>query len=353
WLRNCIDTHPKCGAGQSSMDSVAMLPTRVIDVGPSDGSQEPRLLISNGKRAPYVSFSHRWGGSQHTYKLSHDTLLAWQQEIPLASLPRTFRDSVHVTRELQQHYLWIDSLCIIQPTPGDDSDWQKEGAMMGDIYRNSVCNIAATMAKNSHSGFLTERPGARYPLRPCKIQDNGNEDLFVLPPRPDFLEIVNNAPLNRRAWVLQERMLSPRVLHWAPEGMFWQCTKTWASEDAPDSLIYEDPDDVTGVQILTMTTHNATTWEWFRLIEDYTSRGMTNDADKLPALSGISKIIGSNTGSRYYAGLWQHPVTKRLSLMWQSDPTILTTPRRPKSYVAPSWSWASVAGAIRYSTARG
>lgn len=371
WLRNCVDSHPKCGAGQSSVDSMVMLPTRVIDVGPLDGSQEPRLLISDGKRAPYISLSHCWGGSQHTCKLSHDTLLTWQQGIPLASLPRTFRDAVHVTRKLEQRYLWIDSLCIIQPTPDDDSDWQKEGAVMGDIYRNSICNIAATVAKNSHSGFLTERPGARYLLKPCKLQDINNKGIYVLPPQPSFSEIVDNAPLNRRAWVLQERMLSPRILHWAPEGMFWQCTKTWASEDAPDGLMYEDPGDVAGVDILTLTTYNATTWEWFRLIENYTNRGMTNDADKLPALSGISRIIGSNTGSRYYAGLWLHPTAKQLNdfrpaqasgapelsftagLMWQSDSTISNTPRRPKSYVAPSWSWASVVGAIRYSSARG
>ncbi|OCK85850.1 HET-domain-containing protein [Lepidopterella palustris CBS 459.81] len=370
WLTNCLRNHPKCGAAGGFSDLAPRLPTRVIDVGPADGSQEPRLVLSSGKTGTYVSLSHCWGLTQHTCKLSHEAVQTWQQGISMSDLPRTFRDAIYITRKLNERYIWIDSLCIIQPIPGDNSDWQREGARMGEIYRNAICNIAASAARDSDAGIFTQRSGAKYPVTPCRLQeDNDNATgLFILPPLPDFTDSVSYAPLNRRAWVLQERMLSPRILHWAPESLFWQCTKTWASESAPDGLIYDDPDDVTGVNILTLTDHRATTWEWAPLIEDYTRRGITNDTDKLPALSGIARIIHLNTGFHYHAGLWQSPVRKLLGeyksaanligaaelsltagLMWQSDPTILNNPRRPTSYVAPSWSWASVVGSIHYS----
>lgn len=97
------------------------LPTRVIDVG--DDSREPRLHISSeGEIGEYVSLSHCWGRSQHSCKLSYQTLEQWQRSIPLSILPRNFYEAIFITRKLGQRFLWIDSLCIVQPTPGDDRD---------------------------------------------------------------------------------------------------------------------------------------------------------------------------------------------------------------------------------------
>jgi hypothetical protein len=44
----------------------------------------------------------------------------------LESLPKTFRDSIQVTRALGYKYIWIDSLCIIQST----ADWERESVKM-------------------------------------------------------------------------------------------------------------------------------------------------------------------------------------------------------------------------------
>lgn len=52
------------------------------------------------------------------------------------------------------HYIWIDSLCIIQ---GDPDDWLKESALMQKVYRNSFLNISATAAENSGDGLYSER----------------------------------------------------------------------------------------------------------------------------------------------------------------------------------------------------
>jgi hypothetical protein len=37
------------------------LPTRVIDVGPGDGSESPYLFITEGRSGRYAALSHCWG----------------------------------------------------------------------------------------------------------------------------------------------------------------------------------------------------------------------------------------------------------------------------------------------------
>lgn len=73
--------------------------------------------------------------------------------IPVPQLPKTFRDAILITRELQIRYLWIDSLCIIQDSP---SDWTKHVSEMAHIYHNGVLTLAAGASSDDDGGFFTE-----------------------------------------------------------------------------------------------------------------------------------------------------------------------------------------------------
>src|SRR5436190_20538874 len=88
---------------------------------------------------PYVTLSHRWGGA-NIFKLTKHTYNALLKGILVRSLPKTFREAVQVTRALGAGFLWIDSLCIFQDSP---DDWREQGGIMGYIYLNGWCNIAA------------------------------------------------------------------------------------------------------------------------------------------------------------------------------------------------------------------
>ena len=58
WLSTCCTEHSHC----RKPDLEIPLPTRVIDVGPPDGSLEPVLLESKDMIGLYVTLSHCWGG---------------------------------------------------------------------------------------------------------------------------------------------------------------------------------------------------------------------------------------------------------------------------------------------------
>jgi hypothetical protein len=56
-------------------------------------------------------------------------------------------------------------MCIIQDSV---ADWKKESATMGEIYKKSLCNIAATAAKNGRAGnFLKRNP---FLAQPCRVK---------------------------------------------------------------------------------------------------------------------------------------------------------------------------------------
>jgi len=152
WMRSCRENHPGC---RNAPRGVLELPTRLVNVGPSDGSQNPKLVVPpRGDRAvEYLTLSHCWGGAD-IYKLTSDTFSTLLSGLSLETLSKTFKDAIIITRCLGFRYIWIDSLCIFQDSP---SDWDHEAACMGSVYRNSICTIAALESVDGNGGCFAQR----------------------------------------------------------------------------------------------------------------------------------------------------------------------------------------------------
>ena len=163
----------------------------------------------------WATLSHRWGTAPSSKKLLHTNLQAWKRDIPDSDLRQTFRDAIHICRNLDIEYIWIDSLCIIQDSR---EDWQYECSRMEWVYALSRCNITATAATDDDGGCFKARSAeSDLPLRlvirnPSSDHDqSAHEDrrypayeTFDLHETQTWLNGVERAPVNRRAWVLQE-----------------------------------------------------------------------------------------------------------------------------------------------------
>ena len=86
-------------------------------------------------------------------------------------IPKTFQDAITVTRYLGFHYIWIDSLCIVQD---DNEDWARESAKMSSIYANAVLTIAASAAADDTYGFLHQRQHVGVQIYPYQIHQTGH-----------------------------------------------------------------------------------------------------------------------------------------------------------------------------------
>lgn len=80
------------------------------------------------------------------------------------------------------------------------------------------------------------------------------------------------------------------------------------------------------------------------LIETFTQLDITNELDRLPALSGIT----SGRQDEYLAGMWRSLLIESLHWYPISNPARSSMARRTLQYRAPTWSWASVEAPIRH-----
>jgi hypothetical protein len=155
-----------------------------------------------------------------------------RQEIGWDDLPQTFRNAVIVTRALGIRYLWIDSICIIQQHKGchkyecdGNRDFDEEAKHMEHYYGRAYRTIATTSANDSTTGFLkTESPKPYFNL----IGITGSS--LYLCEIDDFDGDVSNAEINKRGWILQERALSRRIIHFAKMQTYWECGEGIHSE---------------------------------------------------------------------------------------------------------------------------
>ncbi|KAF3805625.1 hypothetical protein GCG54_00005664, partial [Colletotrichum gloeosporioides] len=149
-------------------------------------------------------------------------------------------EAVEVTRRLGIRYLWIDSLCILQDRD-DLSDWLVEAGLMHKVYSYSYCNISASGARDSSKGLFFQRDPRQSLTKSVTIctEELGLGEDYVdctIVNLEFWSHAVGQCPLNKRGWVLQERLLPPRVLHFGRDQLYWECRDHTAAECYPDGL---------------------------------------------------------------------------------------------------------------------
>jgi Heterokaryon incompatibility protein (HET) len=346
WITTCLNNHTSC----FNTGRVLAYPSRLIHVG-LDG-EDPCLheITSDEQKFDYLTLSHCWGG-QGLLSLTSASLPDFKHGIPFSSLSKNFQDAVGIVRKLGYTYLWIDSLCIIQ---NSKEDWKHESELMGDIYRNSVCTIAATASKDGDGGCFRLRSTLRN--LPCRLWDDEGHEIRVDVER-DFVAKryrleVNSGPLNARAWVLQERILSPRILHYSETSVYWDCQEAHCSDTgyqiSDDSFLSWGfgTGDIRLFDKESLSSEENFSDRWQSSVERYSSMKLTVQSDRLIAFAGIIKYIEEVTGMECTFGLWKKHFIEHL--LWRVEDSS-TGSARQISMKMPSWSWASIEnGSIRY-----
>lgn len=347
-LDECSSQHPACCS--NCILEHPFLPTRVLDLGDldydGDLSQSPMLLLTQGDmRGEYACLSHCWGPPEaKPLESTTGTVGKYQTDgIPWSKLPKTFQEAIVFTRKLGIRYLWIDSLCIVQ---NDADDWFKEAGRMATTYENATLTIAAAASSSSQEGlYRTSMPSWRLDGRTC-VRRCADPVFFEhqYTRNPDFLDRV--APLLRRAWVLQERLISRRLLHFTPLELVFECysgNKTesgfcWVDSAAKHSLSELNKPETEGTGSSTPDLVSFMKM-WRRLVEDFTHLQLTRNEDTLPAMAGLAKktmALTAQSQDDYLAGLWRQTFVE--DMMWQRRLSVRAIERINNN--VPSWSWA-------------
>lgn len=349
WLNECLESHPNCPKPDSQYK-----PTRLIEIIAADDRDIVSAIRLHVKdfEAPerYTALSYCWGGNQ-TFTATKESLSNLVHDIPLQNLPKTIKDAVITTNKLGIRFLWVDSLCIIQD---DDEDQAREIPEMPKIYGNSSLTIIAARASHAGEGFLQDRDVTSIHAGSSEVQYRGPDDTLgsiVLCRELD----KKDEPIEKRAWTLQERLLSSRILEYGIYKVSWICPTVinddgWKAKEGGTQVdrvlneIVNSRDESVEPKI----GRRAFSDSWRKTVASYTSRSLTFPADRMRAISGIANAYGTYGRTlhyKYLAGLWTSDLPG--SLLWTirktlDDPPYYQPQPRPKTHRYPSWSWVSV-----------
>ena len=209
--------------GHTKCKPVPFAPLRLLTVGLNGESIKLVERDTTTVRAEYTTLSYCWGSSIHLCT-TKETLPTFREGIPLDLIPKTLADAIYITRALGIPHLWIDALCIVQD---DEEEWQHEAANMFKIYQGSQLTISAVQSRDSSQGC--------FPFNECNPQnaqvffrtrpdDSNGHRSIVRVYRGDIRDstMVDSA-ISSRGWILQEQLLSPRLVFVMQSEVHWHC----------------------------------------------------------------------------------------------------------------------------------
>lgn len=277
-------------------------------------------------------------------------------------------------------------------------------ADMTRIYSQAAVTIIASRSGRAIDGFLGEinltsqtRLAVRLPFR-CSGQERvyGSAYLTQIDGTRDMSE-----PIETRAWTLQERYLSKRIIEFGSIQTRWTCTTSslaastattkcsdayadgWKwdrnSGDHPSEMMYIHTDllaDLVGFAQNRSSAAWVREWldsRWETVLDEYTPRLLSVPTDRILGIAGVAEIFlshfrqeGQNKTEEYLAGMWRSSLPRTLCWHVGFEKGIKSSrrPERivsgasigllrvPKIYQGPSWSWAAVNCQVSFTLSR-
>lgn len=339
WKKDCFTKHgDKC-----------CNPFKIHHVSPAwliDTANE--CLVPGTDISDFVTLSYRWGDSA-AFRLNRDLLPTLLKPGSLsldqlgAKLPPGIRHAMQLVREIEERYLWVDSVCIVQD---DKTHSTEQLRLMGAIYSSAILTIVASDG-DATEGILGLKGSS--PSREFKQE--------VIPVFENEKAIVRQLPvLNRlsgcsvyfdRGWTFQEFYLSKRRLIFANNQLQWSCScanfheDLISTEDASGSRKYANR------SLSTLLNGQPDFGNLSGLLSEYNYRQLTYPEDALPGISGLLALLSRSFEGGFLFGLPETCFDS--ALMWRTSSSVERTRREDSGRTnlfdcaspLPSWSWIS------------
>lgn len=326
WLDRCERLH----ASDCKPQYTAQLQEiRLIDV-------ESRVVVIYPKlHCEYLALSYVWGGvEQQSFKIG--------ASLPEGRLPQTIEDAMLCARMLGKRYLWVDAVCIDQM---DEADKRKQIDLMWSIYRGAWLTVIALSSKSADEGLA--RLGSRPAFSQLRCKINGKNLVGLM---PTLTQQIWVSPWGRRAWTLQEALLSPRSLYLSNHQLYFECNAMQCCESLDQSsswahnldcntksqeqswITFIKTQNGPGCLTNSLDSPGHRLIHWGAKLTLYSYRSMTKDEDALNAFTGVLQQLETMYDSGFFGGLPQADF--HWGLLWQAQ----SQPQRRPGF--PSWSWA-------------
>jgi hypothetical protein len=211
-----------------------------------------------------------------------------------STAPATILDAIELVRGVGERYLWVDALCIVQ---GDAASKTTQLAQMGLIYAQASFTIVAAAGTDANAGLPGVRSGTR------NIDQNlllvGDKTLVAVVDNKDYYGRLEKSTWETRAWTMQEKILSKKLLIFTDAQVYWSCwNAVWLEEvvleDVTNIMFARRPASTGPFDVGFSSLKNATKTVYglySSLVNAYLKRRLSFQSDILNAFSGICQAL--------------------------------------------------------------
>ncbi|KAI6043015.1 heterokaryon incompatibility protein-domain-containing protein [Pisolithus marmoratus] len=261
--------------------------------------------------------------------------------LDVSILPATIRDTLHLTRQIGERYLWIDALCILQDSPVDKG---AQICIMDLIYSRAAFTIFAASGQSVS-------PGSRSVTQHIECV----QGLHLTIPLPSLSEALTESNWNTRGWTFQEILLSRRRLVFTKHQMYFECAKDVWCED-----VVAETKTLSSSTVMSLPNYPEASYmtvrNYLTAVAGYSQRRLTVESDIVAAITALLNVLtrnyeptGSDPKKAFPFGMWiRHLDT---SLLWQPslhEALVRRTAADGNHPRWPSWAWTGWKGAVQY-----
>lgn len=262
---------------------------------------------------------------------------------PSIMLPKTVSQAINLTRALDERYLWVDALCIVQ----DAADKIDHLDAMASFFANACLTIVAADGTRADSGFQGLPGISRSRRAPQYAAELLPHRHLIKPHARHVWDDSHLRPWSTRAWTFQESICSRRMLYLAHDTVRWACKqRRWSEESTSvdctrDYATFEQRRlDLASPRLYSSVLPHFE--ELISLINGYNVRKLTYSEDALMAFAGVA----SRLSRKFLGGLLcgMPAFFLDLYLIWRPARRLGPAIARANSVqgtTPPSWSWAA------------
>ncbi|KAI1614696.1 hypothetical protein EDD36DRAFT_493708 [Exophiala viscosa] len=215
---------------------------------------------------------------------------------------------------------------------------QTASSKMMSVFSNASITLAAAGAIDSSGGLLSTFVPA--------MRGTGPDDEKIAVRIAHLHSLGRHDLLDNRGWTFQETALSQRIIIFTDRLLYWECSAISASEHG----LLDDTKRPNAWRVQSLRNLRPQVADrdqllhiWTRLAREYSTRKLTYEKDKIPALAGLTTFFQSLLHEEVVVGLWRKSIVE--GLLWE----VANLPRRFAWIPGiPSWSWLSVTAPIEY-----
>jgi hypothetical protein len=328
WLRICEEHHAD-SCGVSSLFQRQTLSLKLIDV------HSGQIGIVQG-HPDYIALSYVWGQGTN----EEETTAQSSGYVPL-NPAQTIKDAMLFVRRLRKRYLWVDKYCIDQHNP---AELHAQVQNMDLVYKCAFLTIVAVDGVNADGGLAGISRPLRQTMQPTvKVDEFNIMATFV----HSIWDEQGCAAWDRRAWTLQELVLSKRCLFFDKNHIYMRCREEFfhdlmAADVGQERIPVKQCDTYFWENGFGLDLQHQE-WNFLQfdaLIANFTRRELTNQDDALKACTGALNQFTRITGVGF---VWGMPIADwHRAVLWVPHYLEVFT-QRPGF---PSWSWLGWKGRV-------